>query len=268
MNTLIESFQKKSNSCKFIPYISLGDPEFALSIEWAKALLDGGADILELGIPFSDPIADGPVIQKSYKRALEKGFSMKKVFQTTKAIHQYKKEIPLIYLTYLNPVMSYGLENFFKEAKESGITGIVIPDLPYDTKDTLEVYEIAKKNNISIIYLVTPASTKERILSIKKFASGFVYYITSYGVTGERSNFAKDLNKKIAHVKKILSIPVCAGFGISNAKTAKEFSSFSDGVIIGSAIQKIIQDQGMYVDKCVKSLYEFSNEISNSVHHS
>lgn len=266
MGSLKECFESDKNKSKFIPYISLGDPEYALSVQWSKALIDGGADILELGIPFSDPVADGPVIQKSYMRALAKGFSMEKVLETTKKIHAYKEEIPLVYLTYLNPVISYGEEKFFKKAYEAGIRGIVIPDLPYDAKDAKKVIELAKKNEIDIIHLVTPASTKERMNALKKYASGFIYYVTSYGVTGERSNFATDLKKRIESVKKGVNLPVCAGFGISTAEQAKNISQYSDGIIIGSAIQRIIEEKSGNVDSCAKALNDYAKDISKSIH--
>jgi tryptophan synthase alpha chain len=263
LNLLEKTFQDEK--AKFIPYISLGDPEYALSIEWAKSLIQGGANILELGVPFSDPVADGPVIQKSYFRSLAKGFSMKKVLNTTKSIHQFKKDIPLIYLTSYNPILAYGIDKFFHDAKNSGITGAVIPDLPFDSKDFILADKEAKKNEINLIQMITPATSNERILSLKKFASGFIYYVTSYGVTGERKNFDKDLEKRISEVKKKLSIPVCAGFGISNSFQAKEISKFSDGIIIGSAIQRIIEENLANVDLCAKKLFEYSKEISESI---
>jgi tryptophan synthase alpha chain len=266
MGSLKECFDKDKNRCNFIPYISLGDPEYALSVEWAKALIDGGADILELGIPFSDPVADGPVIQKSYMRALAKGFSMDKVLETTKQIHSYKPDIPLVYLTYLNPIISYGEEKFFKKAYASGIRGIVLPDLPFDSKDSKFVFSMAKESEIDIIHLITPASSKERIAAIKKIASGFIYYVTSYGVTGERSNFAQDLKKRIESVKKTLMLPICAGFGISTAEQAKTISAYSDGIIIGSAIQRIIEEKSSHVDACARALNEYAKEIAKAIH--
>jgi tryptophan synthase alpha chain len=266
MGSLKECFDKDKSRCNFIPYISLGDPEYALSVEWAKALIDGGADILELGIPFSDPVADGPVIQKSYMRALSKGFSMDKVLDTTKQIHAYKPDIPLVYLTYLNPIISYGEDKFFKKAYLSGIRGIVIPDLPFDAKDSAFVLEKAKAAEIDIIHLITPASSKERIAAIKKVASGFIYYVTSYGVTGERSNFATDLKKRIEMVQKSLLLPICAGFGISTPEQAKSIAAYSDGVIIGSAIQRIIEEKSSQVDVCAKALNEYAKEIARAVH--
>ncbi|MBK6608069.1 MAG: tryptophan synthase subunit alpha [Leptospiraceae bacterium] len=266
MGSLKECFENKKNRSNFIPYISLGDPEYALSVEWAKALIDGGADILELGIPFSDPTADGPVIQKSYMRALAKGFSMDKVLETTKQIHAYKPNIPLVYLTYLNPVISYGEEKFFKKAYLAGIRGIVIPDLPVDAKDSAYVLEKARASEIDIIHLITPASSKERIEQIKKVASGFIYYVTSYGVTGERANFAQDLKMRIEMVRKSLKLPICAGFGISTPEQAKSISAYSDGIIIGSAIQRIIEEKSSHVDACAKALHEYAKEIARAVH--
>ncbi|MBP9888154.1 MAG: tryptophan synthase subunit alpha [Leptospiraceae bacterium] len=266
MGSLKEVFADKQYKSKFIPYISLGDPEYALSVEWAKALIDGGADILELGIPFSDPVADGPVIQKSYMRALAKGFSMDTVLKTTKQIHSYKPSIPLVYLTYLNPIISYGIDVFFQKASDAGIRGMVIPDLPFDAKDSSFVLEKAKSANIDIIHLITPASTKERIAAIKKVASGFIYYVTSYGVTGERSNFAQDLKKRIELARKTLLLPICAGFGISTADQAKSIGAYSDGIIIGSAIQRIIEDKASNVDECARILNEYAKGISKAIH--
>ena len=263
MNLLEQCFLDKKP--KFIPYISLGDPEYALSVEWAKSLLNGGADILELGIPFSDPVADGPVIQKSYMRSLSKGFSMKKVFDTTLAIHNFKKNIPLLYLTSFNPILSYGIQEFFERAEEVGITGVVIPDLPFDSKDFIEAFIQAKKFNICIIQMVTPSSSKERVLKLKKYSSGFIYYVTSYGVTGERSTFGSDLKKKILETKKIFSLPVCAGFGISKPEQSKEISKYADGIIIGSAVQRIIEEKSNHVDACAKALVDYAREISNSI---
>lgn len=266
MGSLKESFENKKKGCHFIPYISLGDPEYALSVEWAKALIDGGADILELGIPFSDPVADGPVIQKSYMRALAKGFSMDTVLKTTKQIHSYKPEIPLVYLTYLNPIISYGMDSFFKKASEAGIKGMVIPDLPFDAKDSSLVLKKSREVGIDIIHLITPASTNQRILAIKKVASGFIYYVTSYGVTGERSMFANDLKNRINMVRKTLNLPICAGFGISRPDQAKTIGAYSDGIIIGSAIQRIIEEKSSKVDECAKALKEYALEISKAIH--
>lgn len=247
---------------KFIPYFSLGDPDYSSSVEWGKALVEGGADFLELGIPFSDPIADGPVIQKSYKRALDASpFSMEKILETTAKIHRTNTKIPLLYLTYLNPVYSFGLDRFLKSSFESGIRGLVIPDLPFDAREAIELFESAKARSIDLINLVTPATPVQRIQKMRKFSSGFIYYVTSFGVTGERASFAKDSDKRIARIQKEMKLPVCAGFGISTPEQAKMFSHISDGVIIGSAIQRIIENNGQNPDKCKSMLREYAASI-------
>jgi len=262
MSKLQEVFENKIHKSLFVPYFSLGDPNYSLSIEWGKSILDAGADILELGIPFSDPIADGPVIQKSYKRALDNEvFSFEKIFFTTEKIHSHNPNIPIIYLTYLNPIIQYGLEKFFDKAHSVGVAGIVIPDLPFDTVDYKNIYKISQALEIDLINLITPSTTKSRMKEMKQYASGFIYYVTSFGVTGERKALSKDLSSRIQKVKEIMKIPVCAGFGISTPEQAEEISHFADGVIIGSAIQKIIEENYKNPDYCKYLLYNFINSI-------
>ncbi|MDX1961378.1 MAG: tryptophan synthase subunit alpha [Leptospiraceae bacterium] len=262
MSSLEEVFQNRKHKSLFITYFSLGDPSYEASPRFAKAILSGGADILELGIPFSDPIADGPVIQKSYKRALDNSaFSMEQILNTTQEIHKLNTEVPIVYLSYLNPIMQFGMEEFFSKAYLSGVRGVVVPDIPFDAEDYLQVFEIAKKNSISIINLVTPATTKKRIHAIKKFSSGFIYYVTSYGVTGERKELDDSLGKRIAEVQAETKLPVCAGFGISTPEQAEKISQFADGVIIGSSIQKIIEANHTNLDNCEAELNRFVKEV-------
>ena len=258
-----EMFAKKE--VLFIPYFSLGDPSFHDCVHWADALIDGGADILELGIPFSDPIADGPVIQKSYKRALDHTpFQMDLVYKATEVIHKKHPNVPLMYLTYYNPIQRVGVENFLNTVSELGVQGIVIPDLPFDTHDFHNVRQAADKVGISLIQLITLATHKERIRQISENASGFIYFVTSYGVTGERRDFDPKLKEKITMVKKVSGIPVSAGFGISNAEQAEFVSGFADGVIIGSAVQRIIELQGNSAEDCKQSLTAFAKEIKQA----
>ncbi|MBW0433957.1 tryptophan synthase subunit alpha [Leptospira yasudae] len=249
----------------FIPYISLGDPDYESCVAWADALIRGGAGILELGIPFTDPTADGPVIQKAFKRALAHPFSMKKILEITAEIHKLHPQTPLVYLTYFNPLYAMGLERFAEIAKNSGIQGLIIPDLPYDTPEAEEFFTQLEKRKIDFIHLVTPATTEERIKSMKSLASGFIYYVTSYGVTGERSSIANGLRERIGLVKKLISLPVCAGFGISTAVQSKEISQYADGVIIGSAVQRIIEENGSNRDACVQKLFSYASEIRSSM---
>ncbi|MCX7998479.1 MAG: tryptophan synthase subunit alpha [Leptospiraceae bacterium] len=267
MSRLETYFQAKTKKSLFIPYFSLGAPSYETSVEWGKAILDGGANLLEIGIPFSDPIADGPVIQRSYKQALDnEPFSMEKIFLFIEKIHQYKREIPILILSYLNPIMSYGLENFFYRANSVGVYGIVIPDIPFDTPDYSKIYKITQKNEIDIINLVTPATTKERMKIMKKFSHGFIYYVTSYGVTGERKTLNDNLRSRIELVKKIFQIPVACGFGISTPEQAKEISEFAEGVIIGSAIQKLIEENFQDQKKCAEILREYVKNVRMQMH--
>ncbi len=246
-----------------MPYISMGDPSYDLTLKWALAISES-ADIIELGIPFSDPIADGSVIQKSYKRALDnQEFSMDIILDTTLKIYNSTQK-PIVYLSYLNPIVQYGIDKFFHAASNSGVKGIVIPDIPFDSKDYKNIYNISKENKISIINLITPATPNERMKSMKKYSSGFIYYVTSFGVTGTRIELDKDLENKIKNVKNILGIPVLAGFGISEPEQARAISKYADGIIIGSRIQKIIEEFSPDPSLCGVNLQKYTSEIKNS----
>jgi len=246
-----------------MPYISMGDPSYELTLKWAMAISES-ADIIELGIPFSDPIADGSVIQKSYKRALDnQEFSMDIILDTTMKIYSATQK-PIIYISYLNPIVQYGIDKFFHAASKYGVKGIVIPDIPFDSKDYKNIYNISKENNISIINLITPATSKDRMKSMKKYSSGFIYYVTSFGVTGTRIELDKDLENKINNVKNILKIPVLAGFGISEPEQARAISRYADGIIIGSRIQKIIEEFSFDPSLCSANLQKYTSEIKNS----
>ncbi len=265
MSSLKSVFLQNPPKSKFIPYISLGDPNYDLSVEWAKSIVESGADILELGIPFSDPVADGGVIQKSYKRALANPFSMEKIFHVVDRIHEFKKDFPLIFLTYLNPIHAFGRENFFKKCKETDVSGLVIPDLPFDVLDAFEYFSLGKKYEVDLIQLVTPSTPLKRIREIKKISSGFIYYVTSFGVTGERTSISSNLEERISLLKKEIGIPVCAGFGISTKEQASEISKYSDGVIIGSAIQKIIEEFSKNPEECKDRLKQYIQSIRSSM---
>ncbi|EMP02049.1 tryptophan synthase subunit alpha [Leptospira santarosai] len=254
-----------SDKSVFIPYISLGDPDYESCVFWADALIRGGAGILELGIPFSDPVADGPVIQKAFKRALAHPFSMNNILEITAEIHKLHPQIPLVFLTYFNPLYSMGLESFAENAKNSGVQGLIIPDLPFDTPEAEEFFSQLERKKIDFIHLVTPATTYDRIQSMKFLASGFIYYVTSFGVTGERRAFQDGLEDRIRMVRNKIGLPVCAGFGISSADQAKEISTFANGVIIGSAVQRIIEENGSDREICVSKLFAYATEIRASM---
>lgn len=242
MSKIKDLFESKKFKSAFIPYFTLGDPNYKNSVEYGKTILSKGADILELGIPFSDPVADGPVIQRAVARSLKNGFNFETIFAVTREIHNHRPEVPLVYLTYFNPIYRCGIDLFLDKAKEAGVVGLVIPDLPFDTKESTDLFQALKKRNMDLIHLVTPATSKKRMEDIAKTSSGFIYYVTSFGVTGERREFSIDLKDRVNQLRKVMKLPICAGFGISTPEQANQISQFSDGIIIGSAIQRIIEE--------------------------
>lgn len=265
MTTLAECFANPKPKSKFIPYISLGDPTFELCVEWGMSIIEAGADILELGIPFSDPVADGPVIQASYKRALSGSFEMEKVLKTTAKIHQNYPQTPLVYLAYYNPIFRYGVKEFFQAAHQAGIRGLVIPDIPFDAREYDTIYTLAREQAIDLIHLITPATTNQRINKMKKYVGGFIYYVTSFGVTGERQSFSANLSERVNMVRQTLEIPVCAGFGISRPEQAREISAYADGIIIGSAVQRIIEKHSADPDQCNQQLAYYIRQVRSNI---
>jgi tryptophan synthase alpha chain len=264
MSKIKDYFQKKTSKTLFVPFFTLGDPDYEASVAYGKTILDNGADILELGIPFSDPVADGPIIQRAVARALKNQFTFDKIFETTKRIHQHRPDKPLVYLTYFNPIYHCGIKTFLDRAKDSGIVGLVIPDLPFDTSESETLFKELSLREMDLIHLVTPATTKKRIASLKKTSSGFIYYVTSFGVTGERREFSVDLEERIKSLKKALGLPICAGFGISTPDQASQIAHYADGIIIGSAIQRIIEEKGTNLADCTDALGKYIKSIRDS----
>jgi len=238
----------------FIGFLTAGDPNLDKTEEYVLKMAEAGADLVEIGIPFSDPIAEGEVIQNANVRALKAGTTVEKVFETVKSIRQ-KTDIPLVFLTYLNPVFHYGYDTFMKRCNECGINGIIIPDLPFEEKNELK--DFAKKYDVDIISMIAPTS-EQRIADIAGSATGFVYVVSSLGVTGVRREIKTDLESIVSIVKANTDVPAAIGFGISTPEQAKHFSKFADGVIVGSAIVKIIaqygEDAGSHVYDYVKSM--------------
>ncbi|TGM57396.1 tryptophan synthase subunit alpha [Leptospira biflexa] len=265
MSKIKELFESGKFKSAFIPYFTLGDPNYNDSIEFGKTILDGGADILELGIPFSDPVADGPVIQRAVARSLKNKFSFDEIFRVTKQIHLYKQETPLVYLTYFNPIYHCGITKFLDKAKDSGVVGLVIPDLPFDTIESETLFQELRLRDMDLIHLVTPASTKKRIEALRKTSTGFIYYVTSFGVTGERREFSVDLKERIRFLKDTIQLPICAGFGISTPEQASQIAGYADGIIIGSAIQRVIEENGQDASKAKNVLADYISKIRASI---
>ena len=206
-----------------------------------------GAALIELGIPFSDPIAEGPVIQAANVRALSAGCTTDKVFELVERVRE-KTQIPLVFLTYLNPVFKYGYERFCSRCKEAGVDGLIIPDMPFEEKKELK--DIAGKYDVDIISLVAPTS-KERIEKIAKDAEGYIYVVSSMGVTGVRSEIKTDLAAIVKSIKEVTDVPCAIGFGISTPEQAAKMAAVSDGSIVGSAIVKIIAANGNKADQAL-----------------
>lgn len=248
------------NGKAFIPFITVGDPNIETTKAVIKEMIKNGADLIELGIPFSDPTAEGPVIQEANLRALTAGCTTDKVFDMVKDLRNDKNDpvtVPMVFMTYANVVFSYGTEEFCKKAKEVGMDGIILPDVPFEEKD--DFAPTCRKYGLDLISLIAPTSN-DRIKMIASEADGFVYCVSSLGVTGVRSEITTDIGAMVKLVKEAKDIPCAIGFGISNPETAKKMAEVSDGAIVGSAIVKIIAKYGeeapKYVGEFVKSITE------------
>lgn len=238
----------------FIPFITCGDPDLETTAEIVRAMARAGADLIELGIPFSDPTAEGPVIQAANVRALAAGTTTDKIFAL---VRQLRKDVtvPMVFMTYANVVFSYGSEKFISTCREVGIDGLILPDVPYEEKDEFD--PICKRYGVDLISLVAPTSA-DRIAMVAAQASGFLYIVSSLGVTGVRSEITTDIGGMVKLVRAHTDIPCAVGFGISTPEQAKKMAGLSDGAIVGSAIVKLAaqygRDAAPYIYEYVKSM--------------
>ncbi|MDR1941068.1 MAG: tryptophan synthase subunit alpha [Endomicrobium sp.] len=259
MDKISEIFKNKK--C-LITYLTAGDPDLDKTAEYIVTMSKSGADLIEIGIPFSDPTAEGEVIQNAMMRALKNDITIDKIFD---AAAKAGKEIqtPLVFMTYLNPVFSYGYDKFFKKCKETGISGVIVPDMPFEEQD--EIRQWTSKYGVDIITLIAPTS-QERIEKLAAQAEGFIYLVSSLGVTGIRTKITTDIEKIVSQIKKTASVPVAVGFGISTPAQVKEMTKYADGAIVGSAIVKIIAEYGQNASKplaeYVSSLKQAASENS------
>ncbi|MGN0592296.1 MAG: tryptophan synthase subunit alpha [Ruminococcus sp.] len=237
MSNIRTAFQ---NGKAFIPFITCGDPDLETTGKIVRAAAENGADLIELGIPFSDPTAEGPVIQGANIRALAGGVTTDKIFAFVKELRQ-DVTVPMVFMTYANVVFSYGAERFISTCREIGIDGIILPDLPFEEKD--EFQPICQKYGVDLISLIAPTS-QQRIAMIAKEAEGFLYIVSSLGVTGVRSEITTDLSAIVSVVRENTDIPCAIGFGISTPEQAKKMAAVSDGTIVGSAIIRLIEQYG------------------------
>lgn len=242
----------------FIPFITCGDPSLEVTEQLVYALEEAGADLIELGIPFSDPTAEGPVIQAANVRALAGGVTTDKIFEMVEKIRK-RTAIPMVFMTYANVVFSYGTERFVKKAADIGMDGLILPDVPFEEKEEFD--SVCRAHGLDLISLIAPTS-HERIARIAREAEGFVYCVSSLGVTGMRSSITTDIGAMVKLVKAGKDIPCAVGFGISTPEQAKKMADQSDGAIVGSAIVKLC---GQYGKDCVPYVAAYVKEMKDAL---
>lgn len=256
MSRIEEAFQKHK---AFIAFITVGDPDLETTERVVHAAVENGADLIELGIPFSDPTAEGPVIMEADEVALKAGTTTDKVFELTKKLRE-TIAVPMVYMTYANVVFSYGCEKFAQKAADAGMDGLILPDVPYEEKE--EFTEVFDRYGLDLISMIAPTS-EDRIAMIAKEAKGFIYMVSSLGVTGTRSEITTDISAMTDLVKKNSEVPCAVGFGISTPEQAAGMAELSDGAIVGSAIIKIIAKYGK---EAAGPVGEYVKEMAGAVH--
>jgi len=239
ISKVINSLESKGKKA-LIPYITGGDPKPEWTVSIMHSLVTAGADILEIGVPFSDPMADGPVIQLACERALEHEVSLDNILEMVKTFRKTDTETPIVLMGYLNPIEIKGYEQFALESAEAGVDGALIVDLPPEEADALVPF--LKQNDLDSVFLIAPTTTEERIKHICQHSSGYVYYVSIKGVTGSATLVESEVADKVALIKSVTDIPVCVGFGIRDAESAAAISKVSNGVIVGSVIVNLIDE--------------------------
>jgi tryptophan synthase alpha chain len=235
----------------FIPYMMAGDPSLEKTRDVVLLFEACGADIVELGVPFSDPLADGPTIQRASERALKNGVTLRKVISLVKDLRQ-ATQIPLVLMTYFNPVFKYGTDAFIKDARSAGVDGMIIPDLPPD--EAGDFIKLSRKAALDTIFLLAPTSTEDRIRKVTKAASGFIYYVSITGITGAGLLLDGSMDLLISNIRKYTDKPIAVGFGVSTPEEAAAIARISDGVIVGSAIVKKLHDTPEELESYLVSL--------------
>ena len=257
MSKIHQAFEKHK---AFIPFITCGDPDLETTAKIVREAVRNGADLIELGIPFSDPTAEGPVIMEADLRALNGGVTTDMVLDFAKYLRQDGIQIPMVFMTYANVVYSYGIDRFMKKAEEAQMDGLILPDVPFEEKAEFE--ESCRSCNMDLISMIAPTS-ETRITEITRQAAGFVYMVSSLGVTGTRTSITTDIGAMTRLAKSVKDIPCAVGFGISNPEQAAAMGKQADGVIVGSAVMKII---ARYGKEAPEPVGEYIHEMAEAVH--
>ncbi len=256
MSRISDVFSRRGHAA-LIAYVTVGYPTIEATLKVVPLLADSGCDIVELGVPFSDPLADGATIQRASFHALQNGVNLRHCLQVARQLSE-NLSIPLVFMSYFNPVLNYGLEEFSIACTGSGIDGLIIPDLPPEEASDLEV--ITQKHNLDLIYLLAPSSTDERIRLVAERSRGFIYLVSVTGVTGARDSLAAGLQAFISRVKRVASQPLCVGFGISTPEQARQVTRIADGVIVGSRIIQLMES-----DDTMSAVQNFIRELRGAV---
>ena len=254
-------FEKKEK--KLVTFITGGDPDLETSYEILNTIINNGIDIIEIGMPFSDPMADGPTIQESSVRSISNGTKINDIFEIVSRIRKTNNEIPVILMGYYNSIFNLGIESFTKKCSEAGVDGLIIVDL--QPEEDLELYTKTKERNIDLIRLITPTTDGKRLKTILDKASGFLYYVTINGITGQDSANVENLSKSIDAIKSSTRLPIIAGFGIKNRQDVKEISAFTDGVVVGSSIVNIIKNNLHDKNKIISEIDLFTKDLKRGV---
>lgn len=262
-NRITQTWEKLKSQGKkaLIPYITAGDPSLEVTKDLIYALEEAGADMIELGMPFSDPMADGITIQRASERALSGKITLKKLLKLVSEVRK-KTEIPIILFGYYNPFFIYGTKRLAFEARDAGIDGILAVDLPPEEANELKIF--TDQAGLVLIFLVAPTSTEERIKLISSKASGFIYYVSVTGVTGVRERLNRDIEKYVKKIRRFSSLPIGVGFGVSTPKQAKKICHFADGVIVGSALIKVIETN-LKSTSLIQKIKDFIHELREEI---
>jgi len=238
----------EDNEKALIAYIMAGDPSLEETEAYVRQLADAGADIIELGVPFSDPIADGPVIQQAAERALRSGTSLKKILKAVRSLRT-KTQVPLVLMAYYNSIFRYGEAAFCRDAVAAGVDGLIVPDMPTDEAGT--IHPLAEAAGLDVIFLLAPTSPSARQVAVARLSRGFIYYVSLTGITGAKLTDKVDVGKKVREIRRYTKTPVAVGFGIATPDDVRQVARIADGVIVGSALVKVIAEGGQVSDRLV-----------------
>ena len=253
----------KTKGKKLVTFTTGGDPDLNTSFEILETIINNGIDIIEIGMPFSDPMADGPTIQESSVRSLANGTKINDIFELVMNIRKFNNEIPIILMGYYNSIFNLGIDNFTAKCASTGVDGLIIVDL--QPEEDSELYTKSKEKNIDLIRLITPTTDQKRLNTILNNASGFLYYVTVTGITGQNSANIEDLKKSINTIKSSTKLPIVAGFGIKNKNDVEQISTFTDGVVVGSSIVNIIKDNLNDKNKMINEIKVFTKDLKEGI---